>query len=193
MLDLGSSTLIGKGLHRECFEHPNDPSLCVKIVVAGNSDENQREAKYYGQLARRGISWELLTRFHGLVETNRGTGAVFDLVRDVDGAVSLPLGHYLESADLTLQFEQQIGDALAELRAYLLENRIVTMTLKPKNIVYQRRGEGAGRLVIVDNVGNSDFLPLSNYSGLLARQKIKRKWRRFEQLIASQAVAFKPR
>jgi hypothetical protein len=45
----------------------------------------------------------------------------------------------------------------------------------------------------VDNVGNSDFLPLSNYSGLLARLKIKRKWRRFEQLIASQAVAFKPR
>ena len=193
MLDLGSSALIGKGLHRECFEHPDDPSLCVKIVVAGNSDENQREAKYYGKLARRGISWDMLTRFRGLVETNRGTGAVFDLVRDMDGAVSLPLDHYLGSANLTAQFEQQIGDALVELRAYLLGNRIVTMTLKTKNIVYQRLGVAAGRLVIVDNVGNSDFLPLSNYSAFLARQKIKRKWRRFEQLIASQAVDFKPR
>lgn len=185
MLDLSSSTLIGKGLHRECFQHPDDPAKCVKIVVAGNSDENRREAQYYGLLARRGISWEMLTCFYGLVETNCGTGAVFDLVRDCDGAVSRPLSDYLESVDEPpWGIEQQLGDALGALRSYLLENRIVTMTLKPKNIVYQREKVGEGRLVIVDNVGNSDFLPFTNYSAFLARQKIKRKWRRFETLIA---------
>lgn len=185
MLDLSTSPLIGKGLHRECFEHPDDATKCLKIVVAGNSDENLREEKYYGMLARRGISWEMLARFYGLVKTSRGVGAVFELIRDCDGAVARPLSHYLEAADVPLEFEPQLGDALLQLKAYLLDNRIVTMTLKPKNIVYQKSAEEEGKLVIVDNVGNSDFLPLTNYSGFLARQKIKRKWQRFEQLITS--------
>ena len=58
MLQLESARLVGKGLHRECYEYPGDPTRCIKIVVAGNSDENRREAKYYALLAARGISWE---------------------------------------------------------------------------------------------------------------------------------------
>jgi len=187
MHTLDPAALIGKGLHRECFVHPLDPSLCIKIVVAGNSDENRREAKYYGMLSRRGISWDMLARCHGMVDTNLGCGAVFDLIRDVNGEISLPLSHYLGSSQEGGPSREQLASALAQLRDYLLENRIVTMTLKPRNILYQRLGEGeGGKLVIVDNVGNSDFLPLTNYSGFLARHKILRKWRRFEHLIASQ-------
>jgi hypothetical protein len=33
----------------------------------------------------------------------------------------------------------------------------------------------------VDNIGNSDFLPIADYSAFFARRKIQRKWRRFEQ------------
>lgn len=180
MLEIDRSTLIGKGLHRECYLHPQRPDRCVKIIVAGNSNENRREAGYYAKLARRGISWDSLTRFHGLVETSLGEGAVFDLVRDSDGAVSKTLGHYLASPQLTGQYADSLLRSLADLRAYLLQNRIVTMTLKTKNILYCRTGEADGRLVIVDNVGNTDFIPLTDYSATFARLKIARKWRRFE-------------
>jgi len=168
-------------LHRECFIHPDNHERCIKIIVAGNSNENHREAKYYGLLARRGISWAMLTRFHGLVETNLGEGAIFDLVRDYDGGVSKTLTYYLSSEELTTVNSKPLASALARLRAYLLENRVVTMTLKTKNILFQKTAESDGKLVIVDNVGNSDFIPISNYSTTLARLKIERKWQRFEQ------------
>ena len=66
-----------------------------------------------------------------------------------------------------------------------MQNLIITMTLKPKNILLQQYGAGRGRLVIVDNIGNSDFIPLANHSPWLARRKIRRKWRRFEASLRS--------
>jgi hypothetical protein len=60
------------------------------------------------------------------------------------------------------------------------------MTLKSKNILLQRESPTAGRLVVIDNVGNSDFIPLSHYIALLGRRKIRRKWRRFEADLAAQ-------
>ena len=60
------------------------------------------------------------------------------------------------------------------------------MTLKTKNILFQQDTRSSGKLVIVDNVGNSDFIPIANYSAVLARRKIRRKWLRFEADIHSQ-------
>jgi hypothetical protein len=181
MLCLDNARLIGRGLHRECYLHPQDERLCVKVVVAGNSDENRREARYYSRLAARGISWEMLAKFHGLVDTSLGEGAVFDLVRDYDGSISRPLSGYLEDPGLGVDCAAILPRALPALKRYLLANRVVTMTLKSKNILLQRSGEREGKLVIVDNVGNSDFIPLSHYIAWLGRLKIRRKWRRFER------------
>lgn len=186
MIELDPGTLVGKGLHRECYVHPNNPEQCVKIVVAGTSNENHREAKYYRLLARRGISWEMLARFHGLVATNLGEGAIFDLVRDHDGQVSRTLAHYLASGEPPVSEGENLARMLADLKTYLLRNRVITMTLKSKNVLFQRISASAGKLVIIDNVGNSDFIPLANYSAGLARLKIQRKWRRFEQSLTIQ-------
>lgn len=180
MIDIDTRALIGKGLHRECYVHPDDSSLCIKVVVSGNIDENRREAAYYGRLARRGVSWEMLPRFHGLEQTSLGEGAVFDLIRDHDGPVSHTLAHYLGSTELSSRHAVALHQALVDLKQYLLDNRIITMTLKPKNILFQQRAGGQGRLIIVDNIGNSDFFPVANHSRWLAGRKIQRKWKRFE-------------
>jgi len=185
MIELDPHALVGKGLHRECFVHPLDPRRCIKIVVAGSGNENRREQSYYAELENKGISWEMLPRFYGLVETNLGEGAVFDLIRDYDGRISLTLSHYLSSPQLTSLHELALRDALRALKSYLLEYRIITMTLKPKNILFQLESADTGRLVIVDNIGNSDFIPLVNFSPRLARWKIRRKWQRFEKSLRS--------
>ncbi len=181
MIELDTRALIGKGLHRECFVHPEDPARCIKIVVSGSGNENRREQAYYAELTRRGVSWDMLPRFYGLVSTNLGEGAVFDAIRDYDNRISFTLGHYLSSEQLTRLHGPALRMALDRLKAYLLEYRIITMTLKTKNILFQLTGENTGKLVIIDNIGNSDFIPLANHIPRLARWKIQRKWRRFER------------
>ena len=71
MLTLKSSSLIGKGLRRECYFHPEDETKCIKVIVAGDHKETLREQSYYRLLEKRHISWEMLARFYGNVETNR--------------------------------------------------------------------------------------------------------------------------
>jgi serine/threonine protein kinase len=191
LIELDPHALVGKGLHRECFVHPGDPGRCIKIVVSGSGNENRREQDYYAELASRGVSWEMLPKFYGLVETNLGEGAVFDLIRDYDGRISLTLSHYLSSPQLTSLHGSALREALQALKSYLLEHRIITMTLKPKNILFQMDSADTGKLVIVDNIGNSDFIPLVKYSQRLARWKIRRKWRRFEKSLRADFAANK--
>jgi hypothetical protein len=41
------------------------------------------------------------------------------------------------------------------------------------------------QLYIIDNIGNSDYLPICNVSRYLAKKKILRKWKRFEERLSS--------
>jgi len=180
MINIDPSSLIGKGLHRECYVHPENKNLCIKVVVHGDSKEIQREQKYYSLLQKRNISWEVLPRFYGLVETNLGLGAVFDLIRNYDGSVSKTLEFYLVSNEKTGSHYLGLLKAINSLRKKLYQQKIITMTLKAKNIVYKKTNHEEGRLIIIDNIGNSDLIPICNYNAFMAGKKILRKWKRFE-------------
>lgn len=184
MLDLETALVVGKGLHRVCYAHPQDDRLCVKVLLPLKSQtpliEAEREVKYYGFLEKKGVPWTMLPKFHGEVVTSRGPGYVFDLIRDHDGLVSQTLKHYLASPIETENNAEGLLMAFDLLKDYLLEWKIVTMTIKAKNILYQKISEKKGRLVIVDNIGNSDFIPICDYVDFMAERKIRRKWYRFE-------------
>ena len=184
MLKLESSALIGRGLRRECYFHPEDETKCIKIVVAGDHKETVREQSYYRLLEKRNIAWRMLARFYGNVETNLGEGAVFELIRDYNGEVSKTLVQYFSDRNETDRNCQNFSQALLGLKQYLLKWKIVTISLKPQNIVYKRTNESEGFLVIIDNIGNSDFIPICNYIDWMATRKIHRKWQRFEDLLA---------
>ncbi|MCH2207204.1 MAG: YrbL family protein [Lentisphaerales bacterium] len=179
-LQLDDSKLIGVGLHRKCYEHPENSNLCIKVGFNSNPKEDKREINYYKFLNRRAISWAMLPKFHGKEKTNLGEGVVFDLIRDEDGSVSKTLEYYLEEGTQEVA-QENIINALDDLKEYLLQELILTMTLKPKNIIYQKYKNGSGKLIIIDNIGTSDFIPICKFSNTLAKQKILRKWKRFEQ------------
>jgi len=183
MIKIDGCRLIGKGFHRECYRHPENKNLCIKLVVAGGPEESRREKQYYRHLERRGISWEMIPKYHGDIETDQGIGSVFDLIVDQDGSVSKTLKYYLSSNEKTEANYDGLSTSLYLLKDYLFQQRIITMTLKPKNMVGQKDRSGIFRLFIVDNLGNSDFFPICNYNNYLANKKISRKWRRFEDRI----------
>lgn len=185
MIDIDSSNFVGKGLHRVCYVHPRNENYCIKVVVSGDHKECQREQKYYRFLESRNISWEMLSRFYGVVETNLGQGAVFDLIRDGDGSISRTLEYYLTTIEKTESHYFGLSRAIGVLKDYLYQQKIITMTLKAKNILFKKIGDEGGRLVIVDNIGNSDLIPICNYSAYFSRKKILRKWARFESSLLS--------
>ena len=184
MLKLESSALLGRGLRRECYFHPEDENKCIKIVVAGDHKETVREQSYYRLLEKRNIDWRMLASFYGNVETNLGEGAVFELIRDYNGEVSKTLVHYFSADNETDRNYPYLYQALLALKQYLLKWKIVTISLKPQNIVFKKTNESEGFLVVIDNIGNSDFIPICNYVGWMATRKIHRKWQRFEDLLA---------
>ncbi len=183
---LDAPDLVGRGLHRNCYVHPRERDKCIKIVVAGDLVETRREKAYYRLLAGRNNSWRNLARYYGETETTAGRGAVFELIRDDNGAVSKTLQHYLESAHGNESIIDELTAATQELYTYMLTEKVITMTLKAKNICYQRKSKDAssgGRLVLVDNIGHSDFIPLCNHVDYLAVKKIRRRWLNFSQSI----------
>jgi len=185
MLILEPSSLIARGLRHECYFHPTDETRCIKVVFAGDHKETRREQAYYRLLEKRAISWQMLVRFHGNIETSRGAGAVFDLIRDYNGAVSKTLENYFDSDHASGLDYRNLSRGLTALKQYLLKWKIVTMSLKSHNIVYQKVNETEGTLVVIDNIGNSDFIPVCNYVDRMAVRKIRRKWRRFEDSLAA--------
>lgn len=67
--------------------------------------------------------------------------------------------HYFESSVLTAQNHQALLGALQVLKVYLFSQKIITMSIKPKNIVYQRQDAQFGSI------------------------KMKRKWAKFVKLL----------
>ena len=188
MLVLDKAKLVGKGCHQECYRHPKDKELCIKILVSGKSIENEREKKYHKHLAKRSISWEMLPKYHGEVETNLGIGSVYDLVQDYTGEVSKNLKFYLFESEELQKHCEALAKALAQFKEYLLQQCIITRDLLPENIVCQRVNCDELKLHVVDNIGNSDFIPICNYSKFFARQKINRKWERFKRYLHKAGV-----
>ena len=178
-------TLVGKGLHRECYRHPGNNKLCIKILFSNAYSEVKREKKYYAHLQKRNISWEMIPRFYGEINTPLGMGYIFDLILDHDGSVAKTLDYYLSSSDSLNKINKHaLRQALSRLKRYLLQQRIITMTLHPKNIGCQINKSGEVCLYIIDSIGNSDFIPLCNFVAWLARKKILRKWKRLEILMS---------
>jgi len=183
MIYIDESYLVGKGHHREVYRHPENDKLCIKLVFDGHDDssEIQSEKSYYKHLQKRSVSWDMLPQYHGDVTTNLGEGTVFDLVTDNNNEVSKTLAYYFASSERTQANFNDLVKTLNSFKHYLLEQRVITKGLAPRNIVCQCNDSKITKLYVVDNIGNSEFLPISSYIGFRARKKINKKWARFKQ------------
>ena len=182
MIELQGDKMIGKGLHREVYVHPDDDQKCVKVVVLRGEKETKRAQAYYRFLQQKAIRWISLPQFYGNVETNLGSGAIFDLVRDDDGQVSKTMEYYLDNLADHMDKSEHFIAALKRLKKDMLEQNIIAMTIKPKNMVI-RQQNGQIDCLIIDNIGNSDVLPIASHCPYFGHKKVNRKWKRFKELL----------
>ncbi|MGV7090978.1 PhoP regulatory network protein YrbL [Siccibacter turicensis] len=181
MIHLSELTPLGTGRHRKCYPHPDDAQRCIKIVYNsghGGDKETRRELKYYAQLSRRLKDWSGIPRYYGTVETDCGTGYVYDVITDFDGKPSVTLTEFVEQCRYP-EDAKVLRHMLKVLKRYLHNNRIVTMTLKPQNILCRRISESEVVPVVCDNIGEGTLIPLATWSGWFCRRKLARSWERF--------------
>jgi hypothetical protein len=178
---LSAQHFVAEGTDRKCFRHPSEANLCIKVLhPERRSGRFWREINYYSSLRRRDADFLHLSKFYGLIDTNLGKGAIFELVLDDDARVSKSLDYYLARNDRG--FNAWIIDEMESLKQNFYRQWVVFHDLNPTNILVKRLSFSEFRLVVIDGIGHNHFIPLASYSRILARMKITRVWnRRYRQ------------
>ena len=180
MLHIKNSFLVGKGTNRECYVHPDDPNKCLKVTVSNDHKESWRETRYYRLLQKREIDWQMLARFYGTVKTDMGDAMMCDLPRDYDGKISKTLYYYLSTAENTKLINNPLP-LLYRLHDYIIAERVIVKDLNFRNMLYQKLSPTDANLIIIDGIGNHEFIPFSTYIDYFTLKKINKRWDVFEK------------
>jgi hypothetical protein len=210
MIALASAAPFARGGKRECFVHPLHPDRCIKVPrpdslpadlkrkapwmrsmrkSVDDFDENVSDWKVLNDIHGAGDTtlWRHLPRFYGWEETDRGRGLVIELVRDADGLIARTLLDRLWESG----YDEPMKAAVAELAAFWEARTIPSRSLGLHNIVAQARQDGGFRLLVIDGLGSTEFLPFSVWSRAYAlrrsRSKIDELRRDIEDLITRKA------
>ncbi len=196
MLRIAHLTHFAAGARRCCFVHPHDPGKCVKVLHSQFRPEVVRKTKvwykrYLHPLARFDISrlefgeiqrlakvggqqiWRHIPRHFGFVETDLGTAAVVELIRNPDGSPAPTLADLIRRGEIPQQ-------ALDEFRRFLR-----TLVLPhwgdcgPDNVVFAppQSSEMGGRLVVVDGLCCSKLRILKSHLMLLRNHRTRERAR----------------
>ncbi|MCL7945952.1 YrbL family protein [Marinobacter sp. ATCH36] len=201
MIDLSELKPFASGSNRHCYQHPDDPALCLKVLRPENIearyqrqawpkkalgkariDDNRQELRAYRQHAisklltedRGSLVWAHLPRFHGAVQTSLGAANVSELITGSNGSPAETLEHYLQRQG----FDLPAQNAVERFCDWLRQTGILTRNLLPHNLVIAERN-GQPELFLVDGLG-APAIP-DKLAAILAwrRRYISRRIKRF--------------
>jgi hypothetical protein len=177
-LILKNSLLIGSGTSRKCYIHPDNPDLCIKVSHKKAFQRSaKREINYFRRLKKRGISFEMIAQYISPVQTDRGEGEIFELVRDFDGEISKSVRYYLKLNDENLN--RTIIQLFEDLRQYLKKEYILFSDLDLRNILLKRVNEAEFKLIIIDGLGDNNQVPFLEFFPKLGEKRSIKKWEKF--------------
>lgn len=186
ILQLDDTLLYGQGSHKKCFLHPHNKNLCIKIAYnEGGQKDLIREINYIDVLKRRHKDYSILPKYYGKVNTNLGTGYVFEIIRDYNNSRTQTLEDFITDLNLFSQNYSLIVRLLKELKEKLYKNEIITMVLFPENILFQKTDENTYRVRIVNDMGSAVLIPLEYHFKYFAHTKILRRWKMFLDVLRS--------
>ena len=178
-IDLSNAVLIGTGDHKKVFIDPTDTHKCIKVLFRTPDEDLERELKYRKIREKRGLKSKLLTTYFGMVETNFGTGYVFEHVIDFDGSTSRTLAQLLKNAVVDTRLVPVVTKVMCNFKAMWFEELISVSNVEPGNFMVQRYSETDFTVRIIDNIGSSAFIPLPYYFDCVAKFRTKKYWNRF--------------
>lgn len=178
-IELNDGLLLGRGHHKAAYRHPDNPGHCIKIPYEMPDYDLKRELTYRKIRAWRGLPASVLTEYYGTVDTNLGTGYVFERMMDCDGSPSVSLEEFLNDKEIDPDKEEFVSGLLRELYYKELEEEIITSDTNPENFYIQQKAPGKYCLRIIDNIGSPAFIPVIYLVPYLARRHVEKYWKRF--------------
>lgn len=155
--------------------------ICVSNLrtIGGGQKDLLREINYIDVLNRRHKDYSILPQYFGKVNTNLGTGYVFEIIRDYNGNKTQTLEDFITSPTLFAENFDLIVHLLKNLKDELYKNEIITMVLFPENILFQKIDKNTYRVRIVNDMGSAVLIPLEYHFKYFAHTKILRRWKMF--------------
>ena len=198
MYVLSGKKPLSSGDFRSCYEHPTDPSKCIKVAqkrsrmhhvgkierLTGQAalNPNDREVAEYDRQRAKGTPLETyFPKLYGPVETDLGDGLCFERMQGDDGSKPMSLSDLLQDglpeglrADFVLK-------EVRKFQAFCEQYGILASCDEPGNIAFVRQGNGY-RLISYDLKYrlNKEIIPFSSIFMNLRRKKIAR---RFDRLL----------
>lgn len=184
MADFAAWPVIGKGMERICYLNPSDRTRLFKISPKSRAKQTLREIKYFRFLIEHGIPFDHLPKFYGEIRGNDFIGFEQEFIPSAENnALPETLASYLARLSSPEQI-QLVRHALEKLKSYLLRYNILALDIHPDNIVVQNTETGI-RMVLIDGIYNTEWIPVSTYSRFFGKRKILRKWEKFSKNLSA--------
>lgn len=165
--------LIASGTERFCFVNPENPDQLLKLSRKTRCKQTKRELRYFQFLQKKKVPFLYLPTFYKAVNTADFCGFVQQTVRNKNGDLAPSLHQYLSTGEKINK--QQLSD----LFCYLYHYNILPCDLNQHNILVQTKE--TQKLILIDGLGCTDFMPLAQFWPWWGRRKIVRKFIRFIQ------------
>ena len=180
MIELSEKHYISEGLARVCYRHPENSNYCIKIGKPEVEIEHlYKEINYFKKLKNKNRSkfdYQFYADYHGEIETNLGTGFIYDLIKDeITNEVSLTLRHYLEMQPSPISDEDLVL-ALGRLKNEMIRHKVFVGDLRARNLCCKKLKNNIIELIVIDGIGHRDFFPFADYSTYFARKKVERRF-----------------
>lgn len=176
MLTLTEELYIAEGLIRKCYKHPTDNNVCVKICKPTTRAESRlkKELLYLTKIQKNKSTDVPYAKFLGEIDTNLGTGYLYDMVCDEkSNELSKTLEYYLNKKNSNV-FNTILEKAICDLKEKMIKYKVFSNDLNARNICCKYLANGGIELIIVDGMGHRDFLPLADYIKYFAKKKVNR-------------------
>ncbi|MGS1106491.1 PhoP regulatory network YrbL family protein [Achromobacter anxifer] len=203
-LDLNAATPLASGHDRHIFQHPNMPSLLVKVMDMRARaiylearpfkrwyKQYQRESAYRVYLTelyeyvttttRPSGVWQVpMARILGLAQTTLGLGLVVEKIRDANGNIAPTVTDLAREGKL----DDALGAQLDEFFQDLADAHVVLHDVSASNIACGLNADGKQGLYLIDGFGGLPLIPIYAWSKRLNSRRIQRKYARMRAGLA---------
>lgn len=178
MIHLDNSLLLGQGNERQCYVHPDNPALCIKVYQPGMivRSQNSIEYAYLKYLEFKKVPFTYIPRCYSWVQTDKGKGLLIDRVLDQDGTPSISMEEAIKSSLISKSTAKQLLELLGD---YLIKHKICISDINVDQVLL-KKVESQWVPMIIDGIGSRYFytpkLPLIMLFPSIGLKKTKANW-----------------